>query len=113
MSSVVKLELPPPLQVLESFLQLNQSILDALPIGIYVCDASGQIVRVNQRAIELWAGLPQLFDSTQLFCGSFRVETLDGQLVSPEQTPMARAVFTGESLTAVEAIVQIRTANAG
>ena len=106
MSSVVKLELPPPLQVLESFLQLNQSILDALPIGIYVCDASGRIVRVNQRAIELWGRSPQLFDLTQLFCGSFRVETLDGQLVSPEQTPMARAVFTGESLTAVEAIVQ-------
>lgn len=62
MSSVVKLELPPPLQVLESFLQLNQSILDALPIGIYVCDASGRIVRVNQRAIELWGRSPQLFE---------------------------------------------------
>ena len=41
----------PPL--LESFLDLDQAVLDALPIGVYACDAAGLIVRVNRKAIEL------------------------------------------------------------
>ena len=71
--SLVNLEIPfraPPL--LESLLELDQAILDALPVGVYVCDADGRIVRVNQRAIELWGRAPRLQDPAQRFCGSFR-----------------------------------------
>ena len=105
--SLLKLDIPvrtPAL--LESFLELDQAILDALPIGVYACDADGQILRVNRRAIELWGRAPKLLDPVQRFCGSFRVESLEGEFIPPGETPMARAVLAGESFEGVEAVVQ-------
>jgi len=83
----------------------EQDVLDALPIGFYVCDASGQIVRVNRKAVELWGRAPRLRDTAERFCGTFRLESLDHKSVPREATPMARAVLYGESFKAVEAIV--------
>src|SRR5579862_7461553 len=106
--SVLKLDIPIPLRtpILESFLDLDQAILDALPVGVYACDADGRIIRVNRRASELWGRAPELLDPTQRFCGSFRVESLKGNFIPPNETPMARAVMAGESFQGVEAIVQ-------
>ncbi|HEY2707364.1 MAG TPA: HWE histidine kinase domain-containing protein [Caulobacteraceae bacterium] len=94
---------PPPL--LEAWLDSDQAVLDALPIGIYACDADGHIVRVNRKAIELWGRVPGALDPAQRFCGSFRLETLDGQFIAPELTPMARAVLFGERFENAEAMV--------
>jgi two-component sensor histidine kinase/PAS domain-containing protein len=106
--SLLKLDIPVPLQtpILESFLYLDQAILDALPVGVYACDADGLILRVNRRAVELWGKAPKLLDSAQRFCGSFRVESLDGDFIPPAETPMGRAVMAGESFQGVEAMVQ-------
>lgn len=105
MSLSLKLDAPllPPL--LESFLDLDQAVLDALPIGIYACDSDGQILRVNREAIRLWGQAPQLLDPTERFCGSFRLESLDGQPIPREETPMARAVRNGETFDGEEAVV--------
>ena len=91
--------------ILESLLDVEQTVLDALPIGIYACDGDGKILRVNRKAVLLWGRTPRLLDPTQRFCGCFRVETLDGQFVAPDQTPMARAVIHGESFEGVETVV--------
>ena len=104
--SVLKLEFPIKTPLLESFLELDQGLLDAIPIGIYACDVDGHILRVNRRASELWGRAPRLRDPAQRFCGSFRVEGLDGRFIPPDQTPMARAVLAGESFEGVEAVVQ-------
>jgi PAS domain S-box-containing protein len=93
----------PPL--LESFLELDQAVLDALPIGIYACDVDGHIVRVNREAIRLWGQAPRLLDPVQRFCGSFRLESLDGQPIARDETPMARAVRDGERFDGAEAVV--------
>jgi two-component sensor histidine kinase/PAS domain-containing protein len=104
--SLLRLDVPERTSLLESFLELDQVILDALPIGVYACDVDGQILRVNRRAIELWGRAPRMLDPTQRFCGSFRVESLEGVFIPPDQTPMARAVLAGESFNGVEALVQ-------
>lgn len=65
-------------RLLGSFLELDQAILDALPIGVCACDGDGQILRVNRYAIELWGRAPKLLDSTQKFCGSFHLESMTG-----------------------------------
>jgi PAS domain S-box-containing protein len=93
----------PPL--LESFLDLDQAVLDALPIGIYTCDIDGHIVRVNREAIRLWGQAPRLLDPTERFCGSYRLESLDGMPIPREETPMARAVRYGERFDGAEAVV--------
>ncbi len=104
--SLLKLDIPVPAPFLDAFLDLDQAILDALPAGIYACDAEGRILRVNRRAIELWGRSPRQLDPSQRFCGAFRIESLDGHFIPPAETPMARAILTGESLEGVEALVQ-------
>src|SRR4051794_28654795 len=86
-------------------LELDQAIIDGLPFGIYACDGNGQIVRVNRCAVEFWGRSPRLHDHAQRFCGSFRVESLEGEFIPPEKRPMARAVLAGESFQGVEAVV--------
>jgi PAS domain S-box-containing protein len=103
--SLLNLDVPLPAPLLESILDLDQALLDALPIGIYACDADGHILRVNRRAVELWGRSPRLLDPTQRFCGSFRVESLDGDFIPPDRTPMARAVLAGERFDGAEAVV--------
>lgn len=88
-----------------SLINLDQTILDALPIGVYACDADGLILRVNRKATELWGRTPRLLDPAQRFCGSFRVESLEGVFIPPDQTPMAHAVRDGASFEGVEAVV--------
>jgi PAS domain S-box-containing protein len=105
--SLLKLDLPaltPAL--LESLLDLDQAILDALPIGFYACDVDGHILRVNQRAVELWGRAPRILDPAQKFCGSFLLESLEGDPIAPGESPMARAVLAGESFQGAEAVVQ-------
>ena len=94
------------LPTLETWLELDQAILDALPIGFYCCDSVGHIVRVNRRAVELWGRPVGLMDPAYRFCGSFRMETLDGRFMPPWETPMARAVLHGESFEGTESIVK-------
>ncbi|HEY3947593.1 sensor histidine kinase [Phenylobacterium sp.] len=106
MTQVLAFEPPPVSTTIQGLLDLDQAVLDALPMGVYACDADGRIVRANRRAAELWGQSPRLNDPTQKFCGSFRVELLDGQFVPPDATPMAHAVRTGEGCRGVEAVVQ-------
>jgi two-component sensor histidine kinase/PAS domain-containing protein len=102
----LKFEKPSPTPLLAKLAEMDQAILDALPLGVYACDVQGRIVRVNERAIELWGRTPQLLDPVQRFCACFRVETLQGEFIPPEQTPMAHAVLTGASFEGAEAVVQ-------
>jgi two-component sensor histidine kinase len=92
--------------VLDSLIELDQMVLDALPIGAYACDAEGRIVRFNRKAVELWGRKPSPFDAAQRFCACFRVETLQGTFLPPEATPMAHAVRRGERFEDVEARVE-------
>jgi PAS domain S-box-containing protein len=101
---MVKAGAAPPF--LESLLDLEQSVLDALPIGICACGVDGLILRVNRKAVELWGRTPRLADPLQRFCGSFRLETFDGQFIPPNQTPMARAIAFGETFEGAEAVVR-------
>jgi PAS domain S-box-containing protein len=102
-NSVATLEAPANLLGLA---QLDQTILDALPIGVYFCDADGAIVRVNRAAQELWGRKPGPFESVKRFCGCFHVEDLNGNHIPADKTPMAQAVRYGTSFKNVEARVE-------
>jgi PAS domain-containing protein len=101
------LKLGPPIQpsLLESIFDVEQTILDCLPIGVYACDSDGRILRVNRKAIELWGQAPKIYDLSQKFCGTYRLESLEGHAIPREATPMARAAQAGESFDGVEAVV--------
>jgi PAS domain-containing protein len=90
---------------LASLIHLDQAVLDALPVGVSACDADGLIFRVNRKATELWGRVPKLLDPADRFCGTYRVESLDGEVIPPDQTPMARAVLDEVTFEEIEAVV--------
>ena len=87
----------PQLQALldERVLDLPDRLLDLLPVGVYVCDQAGLIVRYNRAAAELWGCSPQLGDPAVRYCGSYRLYGLNGSLVPHAKCPMADVLATG------------------
>ena len=65
-----------------------QTLFDLAPVAVYSCDASGVIHDYNSRAAELWGRKPELGDTDEKFCGSFRMYRPDGSFMPHDQCPM-------------------------
>jgi PAS domain S-box-containing protein len=74
--------------------------IDLLPIAAYACDASGSLRWFNNRAVQLWGRTPRIGDSSERFCGSYRLYDLAGRLIRHDECPMAQALRTGEPIEA-------------
>jgi hypothetical protein len=97
MASFVE-ESAPLLQTLldERVLELPDRLLELLPVGVYVCDRAGLIVRYNRAAAELWGCSPKVGDPTVRFCGSYRLYGLNGDLIPHAKCPMGDVLATGQ-----------------
>jgi len=82
------------------------ALIDVLPAGVYACDASGRLRWYNRRAAELWGRRPQIGDDAERFCGSYRLYSLNGQVIRRDETPMAQALRTGVPVDGGEAVVE-------
>jgi PAS domain S-box-containing protein len=89
-----------------SMLSVAPSWIEMLPIAIFACEAGGRVRWFNQRAAALWGRAPSIGDDAERFCGSFRLYSLDGKLIRREETPMAHALRTGETVDSAEATVE-------
>jgi PAS domain S-box-containing protein len=69
-----------------------RTLFDLAPVAVYSCDVSGVIQDYNNRAAELWGRRPEVGDTDERFCGSFRMYRPDGR---HEQCPMGD-VLTGK-----------------
>ena len=76
------------------------------PVAIYCIDNSGVIQDFNRRAAELWGREPELGDTDEGFCGSFKMFRPDGSFMPHSETPMAKVV-SGEIPVARNAEVHI------
>ena len=72
-----------------------RTLFDLAPVAVYSCDASGVIRDYNSRAAELWGRRPEVGDTDERFCGSFRMYRPDGSFMPHEQCPMGD-VLTGK-----------------
>ena len=72
-----------------------RTLFDLAPVAVYSCDASGVIRDYNSRAAELWGRKPEVGDTDERFCGSFRMYRPDGSFMPHEQCPMGD-VLTGK-----------------
>src|SRR5262245_51076538 len=79
----------------ENVLFLPDQLWDLLPVGVYVCDRNGAIVRFNRRAAELWGREPKVGDPAERFCGSFR---FDGGSLPRHGCPVGDVLRTGISV---------------
>ena len=66
-----------------------RTLFDLCPIAVYSCDVSGVIQEYNQKAAELWGRKPELGDTDERFCGSFRLYRPGGSFMPHAQCPMA------------------------
>jgi PAS domain S-box-containing protein len=81
-----------------------QILFDTVPVAIYCCDAAGKLTLFNQAAVELWGRSPQI--GVDLWCGSHRMFTTDGNALPLDRCPMALTVLEQREIGAVEAIVE-------
>jgi PAS domain-containing protein len=65
-----------------------RTLFELAPVAVYSCDVSGVIRDYNNRAVELWGRKPQLGDTDECFCGSFKLYRPDGSFMPHEQCPM-------------------------
>lgn len=86
-------------------LQAWDSLIEMLPVAVYVCDADGVIVQFNRRAVDLWGRRPAAGDRQDRFCGSYRLH-IDGREISREETPMAQVLRTGEAIHGAEGVLE-------
>ncbi len=81
-------------------------LLDALPAGAYTCDADGLITYFNEHAVALWGRTPALNDSSDRFCGSFKLFAKDGTPIAHDQCWMALALKERKEYNGQEIIVE-------
>ena len=72
-----------------------RTLFELAPVALYSCDVWGVIRAYNNRASELWGRKPELGDTDERFCGSFKMYRPDGSFMPHEQRPMGD-VLTGK-----------------
>lgn len=72
-----------------------RALFELGPTAIYSCDASGVVKDFNHRATVLWGRTPARGDTTERFCGSFKMFRPDGSFMPHDRCPMAE-VLSGE-----------------
>ncbi len=70
-------------------------LLSILPLGVYTCDTSGLITSYNKRVCEMWGREPRIGDPGDTYCGSYRIYTVDGELIPHARCPMGLTVQDG------------------
>jgi PAS domain S-box-containing protein len=108
MTLIDQTETSAPLQALLDgrLLAFPDHLLDILPVGVYVCDGAGLLVRYNRAAAELWGCFPKVGDPAVRYCGSYRLYQLDGRHVPHAKCPMADVLATGEGLRDQEIVIE-------
>ena len=81
------------------------SLLNSMPVAVYICDADGRIVYYNDTAAKLWGYRPDMNDDLK-FCACYKAYLPDGTFIPPEKTPMAVALATGQSFTNKQATIE-------
>jgi PAS domain S-box-containing protein len=81
-----------------------RSLLEALPVAVYLTDAAGRIIYFNEAAAELWGHRPDL--GTSSWCGSWRLYWPDGRPMAHDECPMAMALKERRQVRGAEAVAE-------
>ena len=67
------------------------------PVGIYTCNAEGEIEMYNETAERLWGRKP--IAGTDKWCGSWKMYDPDGTLIPHDECPMAISIKDGRTVS--------------
>ncbi|MFB6260720.1 MAG: PAS domain-containing protein, partial [Thiohalorhabdaceae bacterium] len=85
--------------------QLLNQVLDALPVGVWVVDASGQFIRHNPAGETIWQGAR--YEGGQAAYAEYKGWWADtGEAIAPAEWAVARAVNHGE--TSLNEVIDIQ-----
>jgi two-component system sensor kinase FixL len=71
-------------------------LLDALPVGVFLADASGRVVRTNAEAVRIWRGAPP--GPGEGACHGYQGSRLEtGAPLAPGEWALERALGSGET----------------
>jgi PAS domain S-box-containing protein len=82
----------------------EEDLYDRLPVAIYTCDKFGYITAFNKAAVKLWGRTPEI--GVDLWCGSWKIFQLNGEPLSLDSCPMARALKERRAIEGEEIIVE-------
>src|SRR5262245_49811610 len=84
--------------------ELFRTVLDVLPVAIYITDAAGRITYYNEAAAALWGHRPKIGESE--WCGSWKLFWPDGRPLPHDQCPMAMALVQRRPIRGLEAVAE-------
>src|SRR4029079_17947588 len=93
--SVARDLIAPFQEMLSSDYLQESSLLNLLPVAVYVCDMSGVIKKYNEQAVKLWGRRPIPGDKDELFSGAYKLYNADGSYIPHHQTPVAACLKEG------------------
>ena len=87
-------------------LELDQArlaaILQYLPVGVWIADQTGRLIGSNEQADQIWAGELPLVNSLEEYQKYESWYPESGELLQPEEYPLAVALRTGQPVEPVE-----------
>ncbi len=76
--------------------ELLSTVLETLPVGVWVISASGEILHGNRAAEEIWGGAPKVGIAGYERYKGWRTDS--GEAISAEEWGGARAILKGETI---------------
>jgi hypothetical protein len=77
-----------------------------VPIGLFICDAKGNLLRYNKAAVEMWKTAPALGNCEIGDHASFTLFHPDGGELNASQLPLAEVLREGTEIARRELVVQ-------
>ncbi|NIY07848.1 MAG: PAS domain-containing protein [Gemmatimonadetes bacterium] len=79
-----------------------RSVLEILPVGVWIADTSGRFLERNRAAREIWGETAPMSERPADYGRDYRAWWPDGRPVEPDDWALARALRTGEVSVAEE-----------
>ena len=83
----------------------DQSKIDNIPVGIYVLEKDGTLVRCNKTAIAAWGRTPSL-GTTEKHCGAHVLRYPSGEVMPHEHAPPAVVIKNGGTVRNADVICE-------
>jgi PAS domain S-box-containing protein len=84
--------------------KLFRQLFEMLPVAVYTCDQNGYITSYNRAAADLWGRNPEI--GKDLWCGSWKILTPDGDPLPLDACPMAQVLRSGKEVNEQEIIIE-------
>jgi PAS domain S-box len=95
-----------PDAILQEELLKQNSLLNLLPIAVYVCDDTGIIRQYNDHAVQLWGRKPALNHIDERFCGPCKLYQMNGHELPHALNPVAGCLADGKPRKNMDVVIE-------